>query len=105
MRTERGRIEAAQTAIQEGFVRAGAVTVAEDSTRYISRGVYTTCDCVEDPADSLRSDRMKIEDGEWNYTGPLQLYLLNIPTPLWLPFGVLRATQGRRSGPVGPPHA
>lgn len=102
MRTERGRIEAAQTAIQEGFVRAGAVTVAEDSTLYISRGVYTTCDCVEDPSYSLRSDRMKIEDGEWIYTGPIQLYLFNIPTPLWLPFGFLPATEGRRSGPLAP---
>ena len=102
MRTERGRIEAAQTAVQDGFVRAGAVTVAEDSTLYISRGVYTTCACIEDPSYSLRSDRMKIEDGEWIYTGPIQLYLFNIPTPLWLPFGFLPATEGRRSGPLAP---
>lgn len=45
---------------------------------------------------------MKIVDQEWIYTGPIQLFLFNIPTPLWLPFGFLPATEGRRSGPLPP---
>lgn len=102
MRTDRGRIEEARTAIQDGFVRAGIVTVTEDTTLFIRHGVYTTCDCVDDPSYSLRSGKMKIVDQEWIYTGPIQLYLFNIPTPLWLPFGFLPATEGRRSGPLPP---
>ena len=102
MRTDRGRIEEARTAIQDGFVRAGIVTVTEDTTLFIRHGVYTTCDCVDDPSYSLRSGKMKIVDQEWIYTGPIQLYLFNIPTPLCLPFGFLPATEGRRSGPLPP---
>jgi hypothetical protein len=102
LRTERGRITEAQTALDDGFVRAGIVTVTEDTTLYISRGVYSTCECIEDPSYSLRSSRMKIVDQEWIYTGPIQLFIFNIPTPLWLPFGFLPATEGRRSGPLPP---
>lgn len=104
LRTERGRVVAAQTAIEDGFIRAGVVKVTEDSTLYIARGAYTTCDCPPDetPSYSLRSNKMKVVDGEWIYTGPIQLYLFNIPTPLWLPFGFLPAKEGRRSGPLPP---
>ncbi len=102
LRSERGRVVGAQTSIQEGFIRADVVKVDEDSTIYIAEGSYTTCECIEDPSYSLRSRKMKIVDQEWIYTGPIQLYLFNVPTPLWLPFGFLPAQEGRRSGPLPP---
>jgi lipopolysaccharide assembly outer membrane protein LptD (OstA) len=102
LRTERGRIVDARTTLDDGFVRAGVVKVTEDTTLYVQRGVYSTCECIEDPSYSLRSNRMKIVDQEWIYTGPIQLYIFNIPTPLWLPFGFLPAREGRRSGPLPP---
>lgn len=102
MISRRGRVVGAQTAIEEGFIRAGSVTAGEDSTLYVRDGVYTTCSCVEDPSYSLRSDKMKLINRKWIYTGPIQLYLYNIPTPLWLPFGFLPAQDSRRSGPLPP---
>lgn len=102
LRTRRGRFVAAQTEYEEGFITAGVVKAVEDSTLFVRDGVYTTCECVEDPSYSLRSDRMKIVNRKWIYTGPIQLYLYNIPTPLWLPFGFLPAREGRRSGPLPP---
>ncbi len=100
--TERGRVVGARTNIEDGFIQAGVVKLSRDSTIYIADGAYTTCDCEEDPSYTLRSDKMKIVDQEWIYTGPIQLYLFNIPTPLWLPFGFLPAREGRRSGPLPP---
>lgn len=100
--TERGRVIGARTNIQEGFIQAGVVKVADENTIYVAEGAYTTCDCEEDPSYTLRSDKMKVVDQEWIYTGPIQLYLFNIPTPLWLPFGFLPAQEGRRSGPLPP---
>jgi hypothetical protein len=99
LRTERGRVQSARTSIQEGFVQGSAVKMMEDSTLYVADALYTTCDCEDDPSYSLRSDRMKMKE-KWVYSGPMQLFLFNIPTPLWLPFGFLPATQGRRSGPL-----
>jgi lipopolysaccharide assembly outer membrane protein LptD (OstA) len=102
LRTERGRIVDARTQIQEGFVRAEVVKARQDSTLFIRNGAYTTCECIENPSYSLRSTRMKVVNQKWIYTGPIQLYLFNIPTPLWLPFGFLPAQDGRRSGPLPP---
>lgn len=102
LRTERGRVVGAETRYEEGFIRGGVVKALEDNVIYIEDGVYTTCECTEDPSYSLRSKRMKLVNQKWIYTGPLQLYLFNIPTPLWLPFGFLPAQDTRRSGPLPP---
>ena len=102
LQTQRGRVVGAQTRYEEGFIAADVVKALEDSTLFIRNGVYTTCECVEDPSYSLRSNKMKMVDRKWIYTGPIQLYLFNIPTPLWLPFGFLPAQDNRRSGPLPP---
>ncbi|HYE59325.1 MAG TPA: putative LPS assembly protein LptD, partial [Rhodothermales bacterium] len=102
LRTERGRFLQANTRLDDAYVRAAVVKVAPDSTVYARNAIYTTCPCVEDPSYSLRASRMKIVDGKRVYTGPVQLYLFNIPLPLALPFGFLPATEGRRSGPLAP---
>ncbi len=103
LETERGRVVEARTQQREGFVQGQAVKVFEDSTLFVQDGSYTTCDCPPDetPSYSLRSNQMKI-DGRWVYTGPIHMYLFNIPTPLWLPFGFLPNVEGRRSGPLPP---
>lgn len=102
LKTQRGRIVNVQTQFEEGFIRAGVLKSLEDSVLYIRDGLYTTCSCVEDPSYSLRSNKMKMIGKKWIYTGPIQLFLYNIPTPLWLPFGFLPATDSRRSGPLPP---
>ena len=102
LKTERGRVTVAETQYDEGQIRGGIVKVTEDSTLYIKDGVYTTCECIEDPSYSLRSNKMKVVDQEKIFTGPIQLFLFNIPTPLWLPFGFLPAQNTRRSGLLAP---
>ncbi len=101
--TRRGRVVSARTQRQDGYIQGGAVKVFEDSTLFVQGGLYTTCNCApgETPSYSLRSSEMKVQ-GKWVYTGPIQLFLFNVPTPLWLPFGFLPNTQGRRSGPLPP---
>jgi len=102
LNTKRGRVVAARTNRSQGYVEGGAVKIFEDSTLFVQDGTYTTCDCeTETPSYSLRSTEMKLQD-RWVYTGPIQLYLFNIPTPLWLPFGFLPNVEGRRSGPLAP---
>jgi len=100
----RGRITGARTQFEEGFIQAGIAKVREDSTIFIQDGLYTTCNCgpEETPSYSLRARRMKIVDQKWVYTGPIQLYIFNIPLPVWLPFGFLPYQEGRRSGLLAP---
>jgi hypothetical protein len=103
LNTERGRVVAARTARKDAFIEGDAVKMFEDSTLFVRDGTYTTCDCPPGvtPSYSLRSDEMKVQ-GEWVYTGPIHLFLFNVPTPLWLPFGILPNVEGRRSGPLSP---
>ena len=104
MGTERGRVIGARTQFEEGFIRAGVAKVREDSTIFIADGLYTTCNCApeETPSYSMRSSKMKVVNQKWVYTGPIQLYIYNIPTPIWLPFGFLPYQEGRRSGLLAP---
>ena len=104
MGTGRGRITQARTQFSEGFIQAGVAKVREDSTVYVQGGVYTTCNCAPDevPSYSLRAAKMKVVDQKRVYTGPIQLYIFNIPTPIWLPFGFLPYQQARRSGLLAP---
>lgn len=101
LRSERGRVVNVQTRIEDGYLQAQVVKVIADSLLYVQGGTYSTCPCPDGRASSydLRTSKMKVE-GRWIYTGPIQLYLFNIPTPLWLPFGFLPAIEGRRSGPL-----
>lgn len=102
LRSERGRVTVAETQFDDGQIRGGVVKVLEDSTMFIRNGVYTTCECIDDPSYSLRSSKMKVVDQTKIFTGPIQLFLFNIPTPLWLPFGFLPAQNTRRSGFLAP---
>ena len=104
MATGRGRITRARTQFSEGFIQAGVAKVLEDSTIFVRDGLYTTCNCPpeETPSYSLRASKMKIVDQKRVYTGPIQLYIFDIPTIFWLPFGFLPYQEGRRSGLLAP---
>lgn len=100
LRTQRGRIIGARTQMQDGYVLGGAVTQVGERYTYAQDVIYTTCDNPDHVHWGLHTHRMKVVDGEWIYTGPAHLYILGIPTPLWLPFGFFPAAEGRRSGPL-----
>ena len=104
MSTGRGRVVSARTRFDEGFIQAEVAKMREDSTIFIRGGLYTTCNCAPDetPSYSLRSTKMKVVNQKWVYTGPIQLFIYNIPTPVWLPIGFLPYQEGRRSGLLAP---
>ena len=99
--TGRGRIVGARTVIEDGYLLGGIVKQASERVVFAEDATYTTCE-LDHPHYGLRAAEMKIVDQEWIYTGPARLYLLGIPTPLWLPFGFFPAAEGRRSGPLPP---
>jgi lipopolysaccharide assembly outer membrane protein LptD (OstA) len=100
--TRRGRVVGARTTIEDGYLLGGVVKQADEHVVFAEDAMYTTCSNPMHPHYGLRAGKMKIVDGEWIYTGPAQLQLLGIPTPLWLPFGFFPAAEGRRSGLLVP---
>ncbi|MEL7360605.1 MAG: putative LPS assembly protein LptD [Bacteroidota bacterium] len=98
--TQRGRIVGARTQIQDGFLLGEILKQSNANVLYGADVGYTTCSNPEHVHYALNASRLKVVDQEWVYTGPVQLYLLGIPTPVWLPFGFFPAAEGRRSGPT-----
>ena len=99
LQTRRGRVTGARTAIEDGYLLGGIVKQATPDIVYAADAAYTTCS-LDHPHYSLVAGRMKVVDAEHVYTGPVQLYLLGIPTPLLMPFGLFPTAEGRRSGPL-----
>ena len=99
LRTERGRVTRARTAIEQGFLLGGIIKQQDAHVVFAQDAAYTTCD-LDHPHYAVEAGRIKIVDGEEIYTGPVRLTLLGIPMPLFLPFGYFPAAEGRRSGPL-----
>ncbi|MFN3596504.1 MAG: putative LPS assembly protein LptD [Rubricoccaceae bacterium] len=99
LRSERGRVVGARTAIEDGFLLGGIIRQQDARVIYVQNAAYTTCDH-EHPHYAVEASRLMVVDGRTVYTGPVRLRLLGLPTPLWLPFGYFPATEGRRSGPL-----
>ncbi len=98
--TRRGRVVGARTAIEGGFLLGGVVKQVAPDLVYASDAGYTTCN-LDHPHYQLVTHRLMV-DGDYVYSGPVQLRILGIPMPLWLPFGYFPAREGRRSGPLPP---
>ena len=99
LRTERGRVLAARTAIQDGYLLGGVIKQQDAHVVFAQDAAYTTC-TLDHPHYALEAGRLKVVDGERIYTGPVRLMLLGIPMPVFLPFGYFPAAEGRRSGPL-----
>ena len=99
LRTRRGRVTGARTAIDDGFLLGGILKQQDEHVVFAQNAAYTTCE-LDHPHYALEAGRIKVVDGERVYTGPVRLRLLGIPMPLILPFGYFPAAEGRRSGPL-----
>ncbi len=102
LRTRKGRVVGARSRVEDGYILAEVLKQASDSVLYAKNAAYTTCDRLDDPHYRLQTNRIKILNRQWVFTGPVHLRIYNVPLPIWLPFGFFPAREGRRSGPLAP---
>ena len=88
----------------EGFVFGNTVKKNEKNEVFISKGWYTPCDCEpgETPDLYIKSSKLKVVPGELIVSGPFNLVITDIPTPLGLPFGIFPMPRRQNSGIVVP---
>lgn len=103
--TEKGKFEAAEIQIDDGFLIGTQVKNVSRTEVFIEDGIYSTC-----PPDHMyyyiRARRMKVVDEEEIFFTNAQLYILDIPYPLIFPFGYVPAgIDRRRSGLLEPTYA
>ena len=68
---------------------------------YLKNGQYTTCS-LEDPHFFINAKKLKLITGEKIITGPANLVLGDIPSPLFIPFGMFPMENKRSSGFILP---
>ena len=88
----------------EGFVYGEVVKKNEDNEVFINRGWYTPCDCEpgEIPDLYIKSRKMKVVPNNLVATGPFNLVIADVPTPLGLPFGIFPMPSKQNSGIIPP---
>ncbi|MCB9081195.1 MAG: LPS-assembly protein LptD [Lewinellaceae bacterium] len=68
---------------------------------YSEDAIFTTC-TAEHPHFGIHSTRQKIVPNKLIIVGPSQLEIMDIPTPLWLPFGFFPISKGGSTGLLFP---
>ncbi|MBW3128296.1 putative LPS assembly protein LptD [Hymenobacter profundi] len=101
-KTRKGKIGEVVTQQGEGFVHAEVVKKNNLDEIYGRNGRYTTCN-LADPHFYINTAKMKVIPGQKVITGPFNLVIGGIPTPLGLPFGYFPTPRkGRASGLIIP---
>ncbi|MGB3587775.1 MAG: putative LPS assembly protein LptD [Tunicatimonas sp.] len=87
-----------------GYVYGETVKKNERDEVFINKGWYTTCDCEpgEIPDFYIQSKRLKVVPGNLVVSGPFNVVITDIPTPLGLPFGIFPMPREQNSGIIIP---
>ena len=96
-KTRKGKIKDVTTEEGEGFIHANDAKKDSSNVYYIRNGRYTTCNNT-DPHFYIKASKLKIIPDDKIITGPANLVIAGLPTPLALPFGIFPNNRNRTSG-------
>ncbi|OWY22804.1 LPS-assembly protein LptD [Sphingobacteriales bacterium UPWRP_1] len=99
--TRKGRLTHLVTQEGDGYLRGEVVKKNENNEMFGRNAFYTTCN-LEHPHFKINVNRVKIIPDKLIVSGPAQLILEDVPTPLFLPFGIFPIAKGQRSGVLLP---
>lgn len=85
----------------EGFVVVSEGKKNEDNAYYGYHVCYTTCE-LDHPHFYIIANKAKIVPKKIAVTGPANLVIADVPTPLFLPFGIFPIKTGQTSGIIIP---
>ncbi len=100
-KTKKGYISNVATTQGDGYVQSADSKRAADGTLYLQHAKYTTCDA-EHPHFYLALSRAKVRPGKETVFGPAQLYVMDVPLPLAIPYGFFPINKKYSSGFVMP---
>lgn len=85
----------------EGYVYSEQVKRNPDQTIYGSHSIYTTC-ALDTPHFGIYAKKIKVIPGKVIVSGPANLCIEGVPTPLVLPFGLFPVSAKQKSGFILP---
>ena len=96
-KSKRAIVRNAHSQYGEGFVHSTQVKRNPDQSIYGAQSVYTTC-ALEHPHFGINARKIKVVPGRVIASGPANINIEGVPTPIFLPFGLFPVSQGQRSG-------
>lgn len=99
--TKKGLITDAVTHEGENYIHGEKIYKTPDDILYIKHGKYTTCN-LKHPHYWFNASKLKIIPEDKIITGPANLVIEGVPTPLGIPFGFFPNSDRQKSGIVIP---
>lgn len=96
-KSKRAIVRNAHSQYGEGFVISEQVKRNPDQSIYGLHSIYTTCS-LDEPHFGIYAQKIKLIPNRIVASGPANIRIEKVPTPLFLPFGLFPITQGQRSG-------
>jgi hypothetical protein len=96
-KSKRAIIRNARSQYGEGFVYSQQVKRNPDQSIFGWRNVYTTCS-LDTPHYGIRAQRIKVIPNRVIASASANIVIEQVPTPIFLPFGLFPITQRQRSG-------
>ncbi|MEV4885988.1 LPS-assembly protein LptD [Chitinophaga ginsengisegetis] len=99
--TRKAKIYNTRSVYGEGFITSQQSKRMPDNTIFGFKNTFTTCD-LDTPHFQFRARKIKVIPDKLVISGPANLEIEGIPTPLFIPFAIFPITQGQRSGILPP---
>lgn len=99
--TRKAVVKQVRTEQNEGFVISGRSKKIGNDTYFAYDNIYTTCN-LPHPHFGIRSKRIKMINKKQIVSGPFQLVINDVPTPLGFPFAIIPIPKQRTSGVIFP---
>jgi hypothetical protein len=99
--TQRAKIYNTRSQYGEGYVASQQTKREPDNSIFGFRNGYTTCN-LDTPHFQFRARKIKVIPDKLVISGPANLEIEGVPTPLFIPFAIFPITQGQRSGILVP---
>ncbi|OYU96935.1 MAG: hypothetical protein CFE21_01210 [Bacteroidetes bacterium B1(2017)] len=99
--SKRGLMREFKTQEGDGFIKGERVKRDENNNFYIRDSYYTTCS-EDHPHFAINAKKLKVIPGSRVITGPANLTIAGVRTPLFVPFGIFPLKRGQQSGLIIP---
>lgn len=96
-KSKRAIVRNPRTQYGEGYVYSEQVKRNPDQSIYGYKNLYTTC-ALDEPHFGIRAKKIKVVPGRVVASGPANIMVEDVPTPLFLPFGLFPISKGQKSG-------
>jgi hypothetical protein len=96
-KTKKGKIKEVTTVDGESYLRGESVKKDSNNVTFMQHGSYTTCN-LEHPHYYFALSKLKVIPDDKIITGPANLVVADVPTPLALPFGFFPNKKGQANG-------